>query len=193
MASLAWWTWVWASSGSWWWTGKPGMLQSTGLQRVGHNWVTEVNWRKRAVFQDACAQPKITIFHLGGAFAPTEEFKSILLSIFLEKEPGSCPTAALLFLDCSSFVYEIPQVAGRQLFESALWDLGEGQGGWTKFISYRQETGDTERICIWEGTTKLGPLEKGMANHFSIITFRSPWTVWKGKKRGHLKMNCPGQ
>ena len=28
----------------WWWTGSPGMLQSTGLQRVGHNWETELNW-----------------------------------------------------------------------------------------------------------------------------------------------------
>ena len=32
------------SSGSWWWTGKPGMLQSMGLQRVGHDWATELNW-----------------------------------------------------------------------------------------------------------------------------------------------------
>ena len=31
-------TWVWASSGSWWWTGKPGVLQSMGSQRVGHDW-----------------------------------------------------------------------------------------------------------------------------------------------------------
>ena len=38
------WTWAWANSGSWWWTGKPGMLQSMGSQRVGHDWVTEVNW-----------------------------------------------------------------------------------------------------------------------------------------------------
>ena len=38
------WTWIWTSSRSWWWTGKPGMLQSMGLQRVGHDWVTEVNW-----------------------------------------------------------------------------------------------------------------------------------------------------
>ena len=38
------WTWVWVNSGSWWWTGRPGMLQSMGLQRVGHNWVTELNW-----------------------------------------------------------------------------------------------------------------------------------------------------
>ena len=44
MASLTQWTWIWASSGSWWWTGKPGVLQSMGSQRVRHNWVTELNW-----------------------------------------------------------------------------------------------------------------------------------------------------
>jgi len=38
MASPTRWTWVWASSGSWWWTGKPGVLQSMGLQRVGLDW-----------------------------------------------------------------------------------------------------------------------------------------------------------
>ena len=38
------WTWVWASSGSWWWTGKPGVLQSMGSQRVRHDCVTELNW-----------------------------------------------------------------------------------------------------------------------------------------------------
>ena len=42
MASPTWWTWVWASSGSWWWTGKPGVLQSMESQRVGHNWATEL-------------------------------------------------------------------------------------------------------------------------------------------------------
>ena len=41
MASSTQWTWVWASSGKWWKTGKPGVLQLMGLQRVGHNWVTE--------------------------------------------------------------------------------------------------------------------------------------------------------
>ena len=35
------WMWVWASSRSWWWTGKPGVLQSMGLWRVGYNWETE--------------------------------------------------------------------------------------------------------------------------------------------------------
>ena len=44
MVSLAQWTWVWASSRSWWWTGKPGMLHSMGLQRIRHDWVTKLKW-----------------------------------------------------------------------------------------------------------------------------------------------------
>ena len=44
MASPTKWTWIWASSKNWWWTGKPAMLQSMGSQRVGHAWVTELNW-----------------------------------------------------------------------------------------------------------------------------------------------------
>ena len=37
-------TWVWVNSGSWWWTGRPGVLRSMGSQRVGHDWVTQLNW-----------------------------------------------------------------------------------------------------------------------------------------------------
>ena len=44
MASLTQWTWVWVSAGNWRWTGRPGVLQSMGSQRVGPNWVTELNW-----------------------------------------------------------------------------------------------------------------------------------------------------
>ena len=44
MASLTQWTWVWVSSRSSWWTGKPGVLLSMGTQRVRHNWATELNW-----------------------------------------------------------------------------------------------------------------------------------------------------
>ena len=43
MASPTRWTWVWVNSGSWWWTGRPGVLQFMGLQRVGHDWATELN------------------------------------------------------------------------------------------------------------------------------------------------------
>ena len=45
MASLTRWTWVSVNSGSWWWTGRPGMLRFMGSQRVGHDWATELNWK----------------------------------------------------------------------------------------------------------------------------------------------------
>ena len=43
MVSLAQWIWVWVNSGSCWWTGRPGVLQSMGLQRVRHDWATELH------------------------------------------------------------------------------------------------------------------------------------------------------
>ena len=47
MASPTQWTWVWVDSRSWWWTGRPGVLQSMGSQRVGHDWATEMNWKNK--------------------------------------------------------------------------------------------------------------------------------------------------
>ena len=44
MALLSQWTWIWVNSGSSRWTGRAGVLQSMGLQKVGHDWVTELNW-----------------------------------------------------------------------------------------------------------------------------------------------------
>ena len=50
--SPTWRTWVWAGSESWWWTGKPGALQSMGSQRIGHDWVTELNQLYHRCFYD---------------------------------------------------------------------------------------------------------------------------------------------
>ena len=44
MASPTQWTWVWVGSVSWWWTGRPDVLQSMGSQRFLHYWATELNW-----------------------------------------------------------------------------------------------------------------------------------------------------
>ena len=44
----------------------------------------------------------------------------------------------------------------------------------------------------WRVLTQCGPLEKGMANHFSVLALRIPRTVWKGKKIWHWKMSSPG-
>ena len=50
IASLTRWTRVWVNCGSWWWTGRPGVLQFMGSQRVGHDWATELNWTDREIF-----------------------------------------------------------------------------------------------------------------------------------------------
>ena len=69
MASPMQWTWVWVSSRSWWWTRKPGMLQSIGSQRVGHNWATELNQQSRF---------KSLIYHLL-ALGPDMSYFSMIL------------------------------------------------------------------------------------------------------------------
>ena len=51
VASPTWWTWVWASSGSWWKAGKPGVLHSMGSQRVRHYWAIELNWISNLLFR----------------------------------------------------------------------------------------------------------------------------------------------
>ena len=50
MASLTRWTWVSVNSGSWWWTGRPGVLRFMGSQRVGHDWVTDLIWSDLIIF-----------------------------------------------------------------------------------------------------------------------------------------------
>ena len=53
MASLTRWTWLWVNSGSWWWTGRPGVLRFMGSQRVGHDWATELNWTELILLNTA--------------------------------------------------------------------------------------------------------------------------------------------
>ena len=54
-ASPTWLTWVWVNCGIWWWTGRPGMLQFMGSQRVRQDWATELNYKKnwKAIWQNA--------------------------------------------------------------------------------------------------------------------------------------------
>ena len=65
MASPTHCTWVWACSGSWWWTGRPGLLQSMGSQRVGHDWVMELNWIFHHVYVLYLLYPSSANGHLG--------------------------------------------------------------------------------------------------------------------------------
>ena len=63
MASLTWWTWVWVNSGSWWWTGRPGVLQFMGSQRVGHDWATEPNWTDTISTSSYCLNKMLMLSH----------------------------------------------------------------------------------------------------------------------------------
>ena len=65
MASPARWTWVWVNSGSWWWTGRPGVLQFMGSQRVGHDWATELNWTELKMFPNVWVYFAFVYFFLG--------------------------------------------------------------------------------------------------------------------------------
>ena len=60
MESPVQWTCVWINSGSWWWTGRPGMLQSMGLQRVGYDWATELNWQNGCYIPYTVIGSKVT-------------------------------------------------------------------------------------------------------------------------------------
>ena len=71
MASLTQWTWVWPSSGRWWRTGKPGVLQSMGSQRVGQDWATELNCTEHQ-YVSLCYLSMVRIF-----------FLSFLLSVYV--------------------------------------------------------------------------------------------------------------
>ena len=84
MTSPTQWTWIWASSGSWWWIGTPGVLQSIRSQRVGHDQVTERNMMphkselKRGAqqrFSQACARH---LQHTNGLGASSDLLSSTL-------------------------------------------------------------------------------------------------------------------
>ena len=63
MASQIGWTWVWVSSGSWWWTQKPGTLQSMRSQRVRHDWANELI-STDIIFPSPSFLPSITILNM---------------------------------------------------------------------------------------------------------------------------------
>ena len=79
--------------------------------------------------------------------------------------------------------------------------LGNEQRSFCRFWDCIQEL--HFGLCCWDhdgyctssknSLTECGPLEKGMANHFSILALRTLWTVWKGKMIGYWKRNSPGQ
>ena len=83
MASPTLWTWVWVNSGSWWWTGRPGVLRFMGSQRVRHDWATELNWTDSALSKlwetvkdrEACCA---AVYRVINSWAPLSDWTTIL-------------------------------------------------------------------------------------------------------------------
>ena len=63
MASPTQWTWVWVNSGSWWWTGRPGVLWFMGLQRVRHNWATELTEHRVSISTCKLSITVVAVWH----------------------------------------------------------------------------------------------------------------------------------
>ena len=83
MASLTRRTRVWVNSGSWWWTGRPGVLRFMGSQRVGHDWATELNWTElNETIQTVGAILALkSLKHYGWCSSPTKSYAVINGSI----------------------------------------------------------------------------------------------------------------
>ena len=91
MASLTQWTWVWVNSRSWWWTGRPGVPQSIGSQRAGHDWETELNWT-------------------GVVFLISEVYNDCLRLLASEAKTLSC---VQLFATPWTVAHQVPQSTGK--------------------------------------------------------------------------------
>ena len=69
--------WVWVNSGGCWWTGRPGVLQFMGSQRVGHDWVTEqLNWTEYKCNLNTYMQWK-HLWHRHGVIVTTNKICSL--------------------------------------------------------------------------------------------------------------------
>ena len=91
MVSLTQWTKVWVNSRSWWWTGRPGVLQSRGSQRVGHNWVTELNWTELKRPHLLHRIPKPRILNYGQLFFPGDIWQCLQIFLVIITKKGLVP------------------------------------------------------------------------------------------------------
>ena len=139
MASLTWWTWVWVNSGSWWWTGRPGVLQFMGSKRVRHNWVTELNWTE--LKEPSWTELQLSLENWGprdGTQCPTARRKFMVLphQLFRTNIPESlCPLWGLYWWNLCS-------PTGWWLWNGSVWN--------------KIQTGSQEELQFYSSGEMLG-------------------------------------
>ena len=108
MASPIQWTWVWVNSGSWWWTGRPGVLWFMELQRVGHDWATELKWTEYGyLLPSSCFQLPILFSTLYLLLSPLLILSVSHLSLSTSPSLYRLPSIVVCFL---TFVISFPHL-----------------------------------------------------------------------------------
>ena len=113
MASPTRWTWVWVNSRSWWWTGRPGVLRFMGLQRVGHDWVTELNWRERwdLSWHLSLSKAKYSLLYTKSPPCPARNISWMYMKSLFERDQS------VLFFNLCAIQFSSVQLLSRvQLF-----------------------------------------------------------------------------
>ena len=121
MASLTRWTWVWVNCGSWWWTGRPGVLWFMGSQRVGHNWATEteLNWNTSYVDVYVYQNLRVLVTVMLCLWNPF----SVTLGFWLHSSSAAGATAQSLW---TSSVGAIPKAAWHCCNIFSSWRVRDG-------------------------------------------------------------------
>ena len=146
MAPLTQWTWVWVNSGSWWWIGRPGVLWFMGLQRVGHDWATELTEVLHSFFNLSEVELSSRGGHLLGSPFPTSRLVwtgAFHLSGNLKKLLGDAQrmlgdvdqrsplSTCQPCVSTKRLVSQGGNKSFKRLFENALWHVGLQGSSWT--------------------------------------------------------------
>ena len=162
---------------------EPGRLQSTGSQRVKHTERLHFHFHFQITGREHSSihQQKI-VLKIYWAWTHPSEQDPVSPSVLLSHQEA--------FISLLSFKSEDRQT--ENYHHRNLTNLHEPQPSLThwNYEPYRVWPHKADGSW-WRVLTVCGPLEKGMANHFSILALRTPWTICKGKMIGHWKMNSP--
>ena len=150
-----------------------------GLQRVWHDWGTELNWTEISGREHSPIHQQITGLKIYWAWPHPSEQDPVSLLVSLSHQE-TC-----ISLLSFSIIRQTESHNHRKLTNLITWTtaLSNSMKLWAMLhVELPKMEGSW-----WRVLTKCGPLEKGMANHFHILALRTPWMVWKGKKIWHWK------
>ena len=143
MASPTKWTWVWVNSGSWWWTGRPGVLRFTGSQRIRHSWVNELNWT-------TCTSQASKTLTLN-LWLPLKPW----LRVEMSRKPNPCsPLVSRLYQ--LQFYLPVPaQIMGRTQAFRPPWMVSRGlaTGAFLSVLAPRSYSYSNLKYTIYWGST----------------------------------------